>query len=221
MIDTAINLTELPWATVLTLASGYCGYFIAHVGARTHHQAADVTFGTLAFGFWGLLVFQYLQAADFFRFGPIPASVAGFVSSVALGAAWSSFGRRWSDAFLRGIGATLRDDYPNAWAAIGKDPNIAMTQLSVKLTNGDIYLTNDLKRFKDAPNGPCTFGGQGDMIMFVTDICYKDAEDFKKVELGDFENLGYEATYIPREQIARVEFRQVRKPSLLRRTFRR
>ncbi|MFN7003743.1 MAG: hypothetical protein ACK4NW_09980 [Roseinatronobacter sp.] len=218
MFETAITLTELPWATVLTLAAGYCGYFIAHQGVREHHKAADVTFGTLAFGFWGLLTFQYFQTSGRFGLDPVLASVSGFAASVILGALWSSIGRRCSDAILRTLGATLHDDCPSAWAAIGRDPNLAMTQMSVKLTNGDIYMTDDLSRFRNVPHGPCTFGGRGDVIMFVTDICYADADEFENVELGDFESLGYEATYIPKEQISRIEFRQLRKASLFGRT---
>ncbi|WP_158659275.1 hypothetical protein [Paracoccus denitrificans] len=217
MFETAIKLTELPWATVLTLAAGYCGYFVAHVGARSHHQTADVVFGTLAFGFWGLFAYQYFQAPDRLNLGPVPASVSGFAVSIGLGGAWSGFGRRWFDRFLRRIGVTLRDDCPSAWAALGRDPNVVMTQLTVKLSCGDIYLTDDLSRFKDMPNGPCTFGGAGDMIMFVTHVCYADSEVFEGVDMSAAEKLGYEATYIPKEQIARVEFRQTRRASLLRR----
>lgn len=221
MFETAMKLTELPWATVLTLAAGYCGYFVAHQGNRSHHQAADVTFGTLAFGFWGLLVFQIIQASERFDLGAAGASLMGFAASVLIGAAWSRLGRSWTDKALRGMGATLSDDFPSAWAALGRDTNVVTRQISVKLTNGDIYVCADLKPFENLPNGPCTIGGAGDLIIYVTHIQYAGKDTFEEVDMGDVIEWGHEATYIPKDQIARLEIRRKRKPSLLRRHWRR
>jgi len=44
------KLVNLPWATLLTLASGYAAYYVANVGVRDHHKPVDVTFSTLVFG---------------------------------------------------------------------------------------------------------------------------------------------------------------------------
>lgn len=41
------DLLNLPWATLVTLASGYIGYFIANVGVNEHHKTRDVTFTML------------------------------------------------------------------------------------------------------------------------------------------------------------------------------
>ena len=45
------DLITLPWVTILTLASGYAGYYVANVGIREHHKPIDVIFSTLVFGF--------------------------------------------------------------------------------------------------------------------------------------------------------------------------
>src|SRR5687768_16440560 len=45
------TILNWPWATLVTLACGYIGYFIAHVGVRDHHKQIDVAFSTLVFGF--------------------------------------------------------------------------------------------------------------------------------------------------------------------------
>lgn len=211
MFETAVQLTELPWVTVLTIASGYCGYFVAHQGNRSHHQTADITFGTLAFGFPALVVFQSLQALGQFPASGVVWSAAGFIVSVTTGAVWSRIGRRRTDKLLRDVGATLSDDCPSAWAALGRDPTCITKQLSVKLTNGDIYLSEDLWEFRNMPYGPCTIGGSGDVIIYVTHIRYAEAADFEEIAPGDVERWGREATYIPKEQIARLTIRQLRK----------
>ena len=221
MFETAIKLTELPWASLLTLAAGYCGYFIAHQGNRSHHQAADVTFASLAFGFWGFLTFQILSTSERFAVGTAWASVGGFAASIILGAAWSSFGRRTADMVLRKIGATLSDDCPSAWAALGRDTSVSMSEISVKLSSGEIYRSKPLLRFAKEPNGPCTFGANGDLIMFVTHISTSGGNEFAAVAPNDLDSSDYEATYIPREQIVRVDIRQSKQPSWFRRTIRR
>lgn len=211
MFETAIQLTELPWATVLTIASGYSGYFLAHQGNRSHHQTADITFGTLAFGFPALVVFQSLQSLGQFPASGLLWSFLGFLASVATGAAWSRNGRKRTDKLLRGLGATLSDDCPSAWAALGRDPSIISKQLSIKLINGDIYLSEDLSEFRDMPHGPCTIGGSGDVILYVTHIRYAGEADFEELDQGDVTLWGREATYLPKEQIARVDIRQLPK----------
>lgn len=221
MFETAIKLTELPWASILTLAAGYCGYFIAHQGNRSHHQAADVTFASLAFGFWGLLTFQILSTSERFGVGTTLASVGGFAASIILGAAWSSFGRRVVDWLLRAVGATLSDDCPSAWAALGRDPSVSMSEISVKLSTGEIYRSKPLSRFSKEPNGPCTFGANGDLIMYVTHISSPGGNPFVSVDPNVINSTSYEATYIPRDQIMRVDIQQSKRPSWLRRAIRR
>lgn len=211
MLETAVHLTELPWVTVLTVASGYCGYFVAHQGNRAHHQTADITLGTLAFGFPSLIVFQSLQSLWQFPISSLIWSLLGFLVSVITGAVWSRYGRHQSDEILRKLGATLSDDCPSAWAALGRDPNIITKQISVKLTNGDVYLSEDLWEFRKLPYGPCTFGGNGDIILYVTHVRYSDGDSFEMLEQGNIEEWGREATYIPKEQIARVDIRPLRK----------
>ena len=46
------------------------------------------------------------------------------------------------------------------------------------------------------------------MIMYVTHIRRKDGEAFEELVPGDVENWGWEATYIPKEQIASIDIRQ-------------
>ncbi|MCZ5725913.1 hypothetical protein O5282_26815 [Escherichia coli] len=38
------SLLNLPWATLVTLTSGYIGHFIANVGLKNHHKPIEVTF---------------------------------------------------------------------------------------------------------------------------------------------------------------------------------
>lgn len=67
------KLVNLPWATLLTLASGYAAYYVANVGVRDHHKPVDVTFSTLVFGFFSAFVYAICRRQ--FGSGLLTASV--------------------------------------------------------------------------------------------------------------------------------------------------
>ncbi|MCZ5584059.1 hypothetical protein O5621_03670 [Escherichia coli] len=53
-----VSLLNLPWATLVTLTSGYIGYFIANVGLKDHHKPIEVTFSSLIFGLTAMMAYQ-------------------------------------------------------------------------------------------------------------------------------------------------------------------
>lgn len=204
-METAIKLAELPWATLLMLASGYAGYFIAHVGVRDHHKAADITFGTIVFGFWGLLAYQVcVLRADL---SSLKSSFVAMFATMLLGAIWSLAGRPALIWFLRKYRITQMDDLPSAWAALGRAPRVNATQLKVKLTDGTEYFAKDLSIFADLPTGSCTFGGNGDMLMYISHVRKPGETKWTEYPEAVHPDWGSEITYIPKDKIARVDLR--------------
>lgn len=211
-METAIKIAQLPWTTIMTLASGYAGYFIAHLGARGHHKSADITFGTLIFGFWGL--FAYLAALESAAISSLGASLVAIVATVALGGLWSILGRWVLEWILRALGVSHSDDLPSAWAALGRRVNVTPLQASIKTTDGMIYHCDDLFSFRDEPDGAFILGGNGDVLLHVTHIKYPNADDFEEIRDVRSAEWGTEITYFPREQIARLDLRRKRKTRL-------
>lgn len=58
-----VSLLNLPWATLVTLTSGYIGYFIANVGLKDHHKPIEVTFSSLIFGLTAMMAYQAVMWA--------------------------------------------------------------------------------------------------------------------------------------------------------------
>src|SRR5690606_35701790 len=141
------------------LAAGYAGYFVAHVGVRDHHKTVDVTFGTIVFGFFASTVFELTE--KWLDCGVIFSSLAGFLSSVMLGALWSRWLRGGVMSCLRHTRISHTDDLPSAWMALFRKTDLNTLQLSVKLKDGTWLKTDDLRKFSRSPNGPFTFGGAG------------------------------------------------------------
>jgi hypothetical protein len=85
------DLVNLPWATLLTLASGYAGYYVANVGLRDHHKPIDVIFSALVFGFFS--AFAYNICRVIVDASILWSSVVAFLSATVLGGLWSRVGR--------------------------------------------------------------------------------------------------------------------------------
>jgi hypothetical protein len=199
------ELLTLPWATLLTLAGGYAGYFIAHIGIRDHHRTIDVAFSTLVFGFGAAFVYQ---VARHFGLSILTASAFSFASSLVIGALWGRFGRGALIWVLRRLKISHNDDLPNAWLALFSDTTISATQLSVKLKDGTWLKCEELWKFEHRPCGPCVLGAGGDVLMYVTHQQNPGDEEFAPCEAVMSVDWGYEVTYIPKDQIARLDLRR-------------
>lgn len=209
--DAFAFLSSTSWTTILTLASGYAGYFVAHVGQREHHQQLDQAFRVIFYGFWGIFAYMALRAYGGVEI--LVASAISVVGSAALGAFWRKWGKRALSWLLRRGNISMSDDVPTAWAALFDVGDVVdATQLKVCLTDGTHFFCDDFVKFADQPNGPCILGGQGDVLMYVTQIGKNDDAGKRiwvNVDSGPKPGYGSAITYIPREQIARVELRRM------------
>lgn len=198
------ELLNLPWATLLTLASGYAGYYVAHLGVREHHKPIDVTFNTLVFGFLAAFVYAYCrrQSDDI-----LAASAVAFVSAVFLGGCWSKWGRDAFEGLLRRAGVSFSDDLPSAWSALFRSKAVGR-QLSVKLRDGTWLRCEDVHVFAKQPNGPCVFGTKGDLLMYVTHWQGPGETEFAPCGSVIDSEWGAEITYLPADQIARIDYRR-------------
>ncbi|WGR93509.1 hypothetical protein MTX26_27745 [Bradyrhizobium sp. ISRA443] len=207
-MDDVVKLVNLPWATLVTLASGYAAYYIANVGVRDHHKPIDVAFSTLVFGFFSAFAYAVCRR----RYGAdlLAASVFAFGAALVIGASWSLFGRATFERLLRRSQVSLSDDLPSAWMALFRAKTYA-TQLSVKLKDGSWVKCEDLNAFTECPNGPCVLGAKGDVLMYVTHIKSPSDEDFEPCTGLIDKEWGDEVTYIPADQIMMIDFRRRKK----------
>jgi hypothetical protein len=201
------KLLELQWPTLLLLASGYAAYCVANVGVREHHKATDVAFSTLLFAF--ISASSYYACLWYFELSLVWSSAATFLFAILAGAFWSLFGRRYFEKLLRKSRVSHADDLPSAWMAIFGQ-KIPMTQLSVQIKDGSWLMCDDLAKFANSPNGPCVLGAKGDILMYVTDKQSDIGVAFFPTADPVDPDWGHEITYIPADQIIRVDLR--RKP---------
>lgn len=203
--ETIELLLNQSWSTLLLAASGYAAYYVANVGIRDHHKAADITFSVLVFAFVAAFAFYFCRWI--LDLSLVLISGITFAFAMLAGATWRVFGRPYLERMLRATRVSHSDDLPSAWMALFGERRVA-TQLSVQLKDGTWLMCADLSKFQISPNGPCVLGSKGDILMYVTD---KMTDSQSKRGVGFVPQpdpidamWGHEITYIPADQIARI-----------------
>ncbi|HBC1756135.1 TPA: hypothetical protein IB163_004390 [Escherichia coli] len=201
------SLLNLPWATLVTLTSGYIGYFIANVGLKDHHKPIEVTFTTLIFGLLSMMVYQAVMWAGLNSWlATPPALLCAFI----YGALWRRYGRKWMYRFLWNHDISWSDDTSSAWQSLFNQMDFTFSEIYVYLKDGSVLLSLAPGRFAGRPNGPVTLGNKGDIILYVTHRTTVGSNIWTECDSGVADDgWGTLATYIPAEQIARVDIRRV------------
>ena len=200
-------LLALPWATLLVLAAGYAGYCVANAGLREHHKTVDIAFSTIVFGFFSCFPYYALLLAGY---GQAAASLSAFIAGLLLGAIWNRIGRVLLDRSLRFARISHTDGLPSAWMSMFAETDTTASQLTLKLTDGTWLHCDNLAHYRDMPNGPCTFGGNGDILMYATHI-RSGTDEFERNSALLVSGWGVEVTYIPRDKIERIYLRRSNK----------
>lgn len=204
------SLLDLPYETLALLASGYLAYRLAYVGKDAAHSSVDVVFLTVVFAF---VAKQTTVSVDLLMWsthqtpGGIFASLAGMVSALISAAVWRRSLQEFVYAALRKVKVSDHDGQPNVWRSMMARTLQPPARLVVVLKNGSSLMCNQLAMFKDAPMGPCLFGQDGSVAMYVTDIRRPADQDWTEVEALDPNrpDWGYEMSFIPADEIARID----------------
>lgn len=207
--ETVELILNQSWSTLLLAACGYVAYYIANKGIREHHKPADIAFSILVFAFVAAFAFYFSRWV--LELSLVWSSGIALVFAILVGAAWRMFGRPRFESLLRATRISHSDDLPSAWMALFGERRVA-TQLCVQLKDGTWLMCADLSEFRNSPNGPCVLGAKGDILMYVTDKMTdkqsKRGTGFVRKANPIDPEWGHEITYIPADQIVRVDLRR-------------
>ncbi|MBW6506176.1 MAG: hypothetical protein K0B00_05415 [Rhodobacteraceae bacterium] len=201
MTDAQI-LLNLPLETLVVLVCGYLGYRIAYTGKDASHSAVDVVFMSLAFSLVakGGLVLGNLTAAGL----GFPAAVMCALLAASL---WRSSGERLTRQALRWANISNSDRTQTAWERISTDASLRPSQLIVRRRDGRLLMCERLADFEKEPLGPCIYGSDGSVALFVTHE--RGPEDADWVETPDpaDDRWGRLIACIPAAEIAAIYLR--------------
>jgi hypothetical protein len=196
----ATELFNLSFAVQVAIVSGYLAYLVAYSGVRQHHTAADTVLKSFAFG---------LVAAAIMKFGykhPIGTPLAAFIVTLLVGMLWRGVGLDLWQKALRRTGVTWSDDIPTAWLTITAVGTKARpSQIVVDIEGGRSLMCDDTSKFAEAPFGPCVFGLDGGVALYVTSE-FRNGEWINHPDTSH-RIRGDKITYIPAAAVKRVEIR--------------
>lgn len=195
---------ELSLATQVALAAGYLGYAIAYAGWREHHTTADEVLITIVFAAVASLVFQAASPLGAW----IAAGAAVFASCLAA-AIWRWGLRQGFLWLLSSLGVHREDGIHRGWAGVVQT-KCAVDQAAVYLVSGHVLHLLDRRAYLDAPWQGLYLGGDGSVVMVVEEedlppVGPEDGTVKQRTEIRH--DWGTRMTYIPAEQISRVELR--------------
>ena len=199
---------NLPWEIQLALGSGYVAYRLAYLGIRYHHKAIDVTFRTIAFGLCATGVLKLVPE----NYGWV-RPVAAITAAVLAGVLWRLSLADAVQRLIRKLNLSWSDETPSAWSCITQhNRRVFCSQLTVQLDDDRWLFCNDTRPFANAPFGPCIFGPDGDVALYVTHKCDPDGEIVPAETIRDPYH-GDEMTYVPASRVRKISMRLLRRSS--------
>lgn len=195
-----IAFFSLSLVTQVSLGSGYLAYLLAYAGLREHHNSLDAIFITLAYAAVASLGFWSAASA-----GPWLAAMAGAGSAMTAAALWRKWLRDICQRLLS-IARVHRDDgLHRAWSAIVQT-DCKVGQASVHTKDGRVLYLNDRSLYSKSPWQGLYLGGDGSVVMVVEEEELPDGTTEVRQGVAD-DNFGVRMTYIPPDQVARVNLR--------------
>lgn len=203
--DMTQEMLALPVQIQISLAAGFAAYAATYAGLRMRHRGQDAV---IIIGiFSGISLFWYELGRDL----PVVLQMSLAVAvPLLLGLGWRACYRDLWLWVMRRTGIHKDDGLVSAWdtLAVGWDRYEA-NQVLVYLKDGrELYLNvYDIEHKGKLPYGGLVLGQTGDILMCVTEEEFGDVT-LKRQSVFD-DTYGTRVTYIPAEQINRLELRVI------------
>lgn len=197
------QLLSLPVETLVVLGAGYMAYRLAYTGRDAHHRSIDTIFLTVVFAAIAKLVLQFSEAT-------VPlgwAVLSGCMTALSAAAFWRRFGARWLLSALRKSRISLSDPTITAWDKVRSDDTARPSQLLVLKRDGTQLMCEALAEFANERFGPCIYGTDGSVALFVTHQLNAGDDDWQILNHPAWAEWGTLLTYIPASEIAGISVR--------------
>jgi len=204
MTDAQI-LLNLPSDTLTVLVAGYLGYRLAYTGKDASHSAVDVVFLSLVFTLaaqGGLLLGNPAR--------PGIGIAAALVAALTVAALWRKWGEAAAFRLLRWAAISHSDRTLTAWDRIRTDATLRPSQLIVRRRDGRRLMCERLADFGKEPLGPCIYGSDGSVALFVTHERGPDDADWVATPNAADEHWGRLITLVPAAEVTAIYLRHPR-----------
>lgn len=195
------TLLNLPTETLAVLGAGYIGYSIACTGRNQTYRAFDIIFISLAYGLFAKLAWMATE-----EYGLIVQIVSAVFASFLAASLWRKWLYDLTFAALRKLGISHSDRFLTAWDRVKSSTRHLPGQLVVRKKSGTDLMCDNLPSVRSLPHGPCIYGSDGSVTLYVTHFKKPGTDDWVGIERTD-KAYGSSLTYIPASEISEIEVR--------------
>lgn len=208
---------NLPLEALAIIAAGYLSYRLAYTGKDKHHRSLDVFFVTAVFASLAQISASLIVATAFTDTGTadtvaerainqITSIAGGLIVALLAAAVWRKWGIELTRNLLRKTRVSNADTYVSAWETLIGREVAKPSSLHIVKTNGDQVMCERLADFASDEFGPCIYGHDGSVALFVTHRKNATANDWESFD-PRYEDWGPEITFIPASEIAEIRIR--------------
>lgn len=203
MLGDVHSVLNLPLETLVVLAVGYMGYWIASVGNLAQHRSVQIVFSSLIFAAVTKLLILWITAAGLTT---LPSILLASVLVVALATVWRAMGYALFLKLFRRLNISWSDGKRTVWDTVRLGTKYRVSQLVVRKVDGSQFMCDDMQQFSNSPHGPVLYGEDGSIGLYVTDFRRKPGDEWTEVDPKE-KNWGDFFTVIPANQISDVKLR--------------
>jgi hypothetical protein len=189
------SLLNLPIQTLAVLTAGYLAYRIAYGGHAKGHATIDVVFLTLVFALIGKLGYSAASPSIF-------APLVAIAPAVVCAAIWRMFLGDWVGDLLYRTGINCTDRHVSSWDSVRLHSAFKPKRVVLVLDDNS-RVSSELGQFEDRAHGPCVFGDDGSVSMFVTGMQDAPGESWDDIDPSEMEGSTC-MTYYPAQRIKEI-----------------
>lgn len=197
------KILQLPFEIMWPLAAGYLAYRLAFVGRDAPHKQLDTVFMIFVFGTAAKLL-AGASGAQAPSWSYYVWACLGGVFSICLALVWRAWGAGMYFDAVRKSKILDHDGQPDVWRSMLARRLAGPVQLSVTTKSGKVYFCEELAAYNDAPLGPCLFGEDGSVAMYITSWRKVGEPGWRDVS-PKREGFGLEMSFFKASEIERID----------------
>jgi hypothetical protein len=189
----------------IAIPSGYLAYLLARCGLSHNDKPITIFFLSSVFALASVAAFTVGSSDSWL------AITLAIITPLICGFLWRAFVHKKIMELLRKFNVANSTEFNLVWDDITQNTNVGFTQVTVYLKRGPVLSCSYIYDFDDAPLKLFRTDKNGNIALYITDEKESPSDTFAKTKSNPIEdNNGspfyYRLTYIPKEEIERIEF---------------
>lgn len=190
----------------VAIPAGYLGYLIARSGISQHDRPISIIFLSLFFAL--ISIVGWRVSGKYFSL--YPQLFAAVLLPLVAALLWRKWFHQLVMCGLHKLRISNSSQFPDVWTEIIENTCVGVSQVTVFLKSGTALTCDFIYDFEDAPLNLMRRDKEGNIAFYVTGERPVGTDNFIKTKdeaKAEVDGMThYRLTYVPKDEIERVEF---------------